>query len=114
MQLAKAALPAGELELDGQVMHVEIDEDPTAVEYVPAPQSVQTADPVDALYFPATHAVHGPPAGPENPSLQVQFVKFALPAGEVEFLGQSVQSPLSAADLYLPAAHAAVCSHESR
>jgi hypothetical protein len=39
-------LRAGELELDGQALHVELDETPTAVEYVPTPQSVQTADPV--------------------------------------------------------------------
>jgi hypothetical protein len=38
VQLVKAALPAGELEFDGQ--------------------AVQAADPVDALYFPAAHAVH--------------------------------------------------------
>ena len=37
MQLVKAALPAGELEFGGQ--------------------TVQAADPVDALYFPASHAV---------------------------------------------------------
>ena len=64
-QLVKDALPAGEVELDGQAMHVELPEAPTAVEYVPAPQSVQAADPVDALYLPATHAVHVPPSGPE-------------------------------------------------
>ena len=62
VQLVKAELPAGELEFVGQVMHVEITV--TAVEYVPAPQSVQLADPVDVLYFPATHAVHVPPLGP--------------------------------------------------
>ena len=28
-------------------------------------QPLQLADPVDALYLPATHAVHGPPSGPE-------------------------------------------------
>ena len=61
VQLVKAELPAGELEFVGQVMHVIT---ATAVEYVPAPQSVQLADPVDVLYFPATHAVHVPPLGP--------------------------------------------------
>ncbi len=69
VQLAKAALPTGELEFDGQfegqVMHVEITEAPTAVEYVPAPQSVQAADPVAILYFPATHVVQFPASGPE-------------------------------------------------
>ena len=38
MQLVTTALPAGELEFDGQ--------------------AVQGADPVDVLYFPAAHAVH--------------------------------------------------------
>ncbi len=64
VQLVKAALPAGELEFDGQ--------------------SVQAADPVDALYLPASHAVHVSPSGPENPALQVQFVKEVLPTGALE------------------------------
>ena len=59
MQLVEAALPAGELEFDGQALHVELAEAPTAVEYVPVSQSEQAADPVNALYFPATHAAHG-------------------------------------------------------
>jgi hypothetical protein len=58
VQFVKAALPAGELEFDGQALHVELAEAPTAVEYVPAPQSVHVADPVKALYLPASHAVH--------------------------------------------------------
>ena len=73
VQLVKAALPAGELEFDGQAVHVELDEDPTAVEYVPAPQSVQAAVPVNALYFPATHAAHGSPSS---------LTENATPAGE--------------------------------
>jgi hypothetical protein len=52
--------------------------------------SVQAADPVDVLYFPATHAAHGPPFGPVDPALQVQLVKAALPAGELELVGQVV------------------------
>ena len=84
MQLVEAALPTGELEFDGQALHVELSEDPTAVEYVPAAQSLQTAEPVDALYLPATHAVHVPPSGPENPALQVQLVKEVLPTGALE------------------------------
>ena len=73
VQFVKAALPAGEFEFDGQALHVELAEAPSAVEYfpapqlvhraapvageyVPAPQSVHSADPVDSLYFPATHA----------------------------------------------------------
>jgi hypothetical protein len=42
----------------GQALHVEFAEAPTAAEYVPVPQSVQAADPIDALYLPATHAAH--------------------------------------------------------
>ena len=74
VQLVKAALPAGELEFDGQALHVELAEAPTAVEYVPAPQSVHAADPVKALYLSGMHAAHVPPSGPEYPTLQVQFV----------------------------------------
>jgi len=40
VQLVKAVLPAGELEFDGQAMHVELAEAPAAAEYVPVPQSV--------------------------------------------------------------------------
>ena len=42
-------------------------------------QSVHGADPVDALYFPATHAVQLK-LGPDEPALQVQVVKAPLPA----------------------------------
>jgi hypothetical protein len=49
-----------------------------------AGQAVQAADPADALYLPATHAVHVPPSGPENPALQVHAVKEVLPAGALE------------------------------
>jgi hypothetical protein len=54
VHLVKTVLPTGEFEFDRQALHVEL----AAVEYVPAPQSVHTADPVDVLYFPATQAVH--------------------------------------------------------
>ena len=54
MQLVEVELPAGEVEFDGQVMHVELAEDPTAVEYVPAAQSVQTAE-VDVALQEATN-----------------------------------------------------------
>ena len=51
----------------GQVVHVEVDTVPTAVEYVPAPHAVNVSDPLDGLYFSATHTVHVPPLDPENP-----------------------------------------------
>ena len=80
VQLVKAALPAGEVELDGQALH--------------------RPDPVIVLYFPATHATHGPPLGPENPALHVQFAKeffnVALSAGELEFVGQVVHVEVEA------------------
>jgi hypothetical protein len=71
-------------------MHVEITEAPTAVEYIPAQQVEQVALPVNDLYVPATHAAHEPPSGPVDPALQVQLVKAELPAGALEFDGQSL------------------------
>jgi hypothetical protein len=79
-------------------MHAEL----AVVEYVPAPQSVHRADPVSALYFPATHVVHEPPSGPVHPALQVQFVNAVLPAGESEFDGQALHVELAAVE-YVPA-----------
>jgi hypothetical protein len=49
-----------------------------------------TVPAVTDWYLPATHAVHGPPVGPGKPALQVQLDKAALPADELEFVGQSV------------------------
>jgi len=84
VQSTTLSLPAGELEFNGQALHVEFAEAPTAVEYVPVPQSLQAADPVNALYLPAAHAVHVPPSGPVDPALQVHAVKEVLPAGALE------------------------------
>jgi hypothetical protein len=47
---------------------------PLAVEYLPAPQLVQAADPVVVLYFPATQTVHTPASGPVYPALHTQVV----------------------------------------
>jgi hypothetical protein len=105
-QLVKPRLPAGQLEFDGQTLHVELAEAPTAVEYVPVPQSVHRDDPLNALYFPATQPVHVPPSGPVHPVLQVQLVKAALPAGELEFDGQALHVELAEAPTaveYVPA-----------
>ncbi len=46
------------------------------------------------------------PTGQENPALQVQLVKAALPAGELEFAGQTVQAADPVDALYFPASHA--------
>ena len=48
-------------------------------------QSLQTADPVNVLYLPATHALHVPPSAPEYPALQVQLIKDELPTGAFAF-----------------------------
>jgi hypothetical protein len=106
VQLVKAALPAGELEFDGQALHVELAAAPTAVEYVLAPQSRQVTVPVNDLYFPATHSAQGPPFGPVDPVLQVQLVKDALPSGELEFGGQALHFEMAVAPTaaeYVPA-----------
>ena len=80
---APIALPPDPDELlDGQLVHTPDPVAPGVVEYVPAPQSVHTAVPVEPLYLPAKHDVHGPPFGPVAPALQVQLAKVLLPAGE--------------------------------
>jgi hypothetical protein len=74
--------------------HVEFTVAPTAVEYVPDPQSVQTveavpsaylpaphevhaADPGTGLYLPAAHAVHAPAPGPVWPASHTLHPCFA-------------------------------------
>ncbi len=51
---------------------------PTGLLYLPAPQSVHGADPVNTLYFPATHAVQLK-SGPDVPGQQAQVVKDTIP-----------------------------------
>jgi hypothetical protein len=125
-QAVRATLEIGELELAGHPIQVVAIVAPTVVENVPAEQSVQTALPVAILYLPATHAVHTPPSGPVNPTLQVQALRATLAIGEFEFVGhsvhcdsaiacvncpyfpapQSVQTALPVAILYFPATQA--------
>jgi hypothetical protein len=57
------------------------------------------------LYLPASHTVHGPPLGPDQPALQMKSAKAVLCAGELEPAGQLSQAPDPAALLYLPATH---------
>ena len=60
MQFVTAEDPAGELESDGQVLHVEIDVAPKSVEYVNALQSRQAVlddEPWMTEYLPAAHAM---------------------------------------------------------
>jgi hypothetical protein len=88
VQEAKVELPVDVLEFAGQARHIDVDEAPTDVEYVPAPQSLQMTDPFDDLYFPATHVMQGPPLGPDDPMLQVQAANDEAPADELELTGQ--------------------------
>ena len=59
----------------------------------PEGQSAQAPEPVTTLYLPATHDVQGPPSGPVEPLLHAQDARDALPATEVVFAGQPVQTP---------------------
>ena len=74
-------------------MHVDSAMAPVAAELFPAPQSEHTAAPVEDLYLPGVHCVHGPPFGPDAPALQMQLLTDPLLAGELELAGQAVQLP---------------------
>jgi hypothetical protein len=67
-----------------QFVQLALDIAATVAEYLPIGQLLHVNVPVDALYFPATHAVHGPPSGPVKPRLQVQAVRATLVLGELE------------------------------
>ena len=123
VQAVTVTLPDGELELSGHTEHVPEVLAPITSEYVPVPQSVHATLPLLVLYFPATHPVHTPPFGPDDPALQVHTV---LDAAELELAGHAIQvdetvaptvteyvpleqskqavDPLTS--LYLPATHA--------
>ena len=70
---------------------------PMLERYLPALHSVHEAEPIISLYFPATQAVHGPPFGPANPSLQRQLVESVEPLGDCESTGQPPQVLLATA-----------------
>jgi hypothetical protein len=77
---------------DGHATQVVTTVAATAVEYVPARQSVQETEPAVALYFPVTQEMHGPdPSGPVNPTLHVQAARAELAVGELELVGQARQ-----------------------
>jgi len=67
---------------------------------------VHAEAPVASLYVPAPHAVHVPPSGPDQPTLQVQLLKAVLCSGELESAGQLLQLTAPDTLLYLPAPHA--------
>jgi len=115
------------VENDGHDWHVLLDTAASVLLYVSAKQNSQSADPVLALYFPATHPKHAPPVPlfPVYPALHAQSVISLLPRGDpvllahsrqtldnvaltvVEYvlIPQSVQMAEPLAVLYLPATH---------
>ena len=101
-----AAPVAVEYVLAPQSRHVASTEAPVAAEYLPAPQSRHAAEPVPILYFPAPHAVHAPPSGPEKPATHTQSVAASLPVVDCELAGQLRQVPIAVAPVaaeYWPA-----------
>ena len=78
-----------------------------AAEYLACTHASHAALPDAALYVPATQAVHGPPFGPVNPTLQVQEVSELLPLGDVLDAGQALHASVPVVFLYFPATHVA-------
>jgi len=93
-------LPAGEIESEGQSVHMSVDAFKIP-EYFAAAHAMHAKDPLLDLYVPATHPVQTPPV-PVHPALQIHAETAVLPAGENEFAGHAAQPPVS--DPYVPAA----------
>ena len=64
---------------------------------------MQGAVPFVSLYFPATHATHGPPSGPVYPMLHGHRL---VPATESEFGGHATHADAFRQFLYFAASHA--------
>ena len=112
--------PTTDCEFLGQLLQAAT---PVSAEYVLALQSVQSALPEFALYFPAPHAAHGSPSRPLKPASHTQAVCMSLPVAACELAKQGWQVPISVApvaveyvltpqsrhtdpnDVYLPAVH---------
>ncbi len=94
VQLAAVEQPVHDApELAVQARHAAAAVAPAVAEYFAAAQSVHAAEPVATLYFPATHAAHGPPLGPVYPALQSATIQAALDVlatGDVEPAGHAV------------------------
>lgn len=88
---AHDVLDAAELELAGQATQVESAVAAIVTEYVPAEQSEQAAEPLTALYLPATHPEHVPPFAPVYPALQAHAATSELELGAFEFEAQAKQ-----------------------
>lgn len=76
--------------------------EPLEALYLPASHSWQHAMPPAALCLPAAHGTHGTPLGPEDPGLHTQSETTLLRCGECEWAGHGRHRDLSAAE-YDPA-----------
>ena len=74
-----------------QSMHAVACVAPVVVMNVPAGQSRHAEAPVTVLYFPATHAAHGTPLTPVNPTSQRQLVSRLVPMDDTESFGHFMQ-----------------------
>jgi hypothetical protein len=101
-QAEQALEPATEYEFTPQPTHAAAAVAPTVTEYVPAPQSEQTALPTPVLYFPATHNAHAP-AGPVLPAAQ-SYRHAVLAAAETPPAAHAVHALAPAVAENVPAA----------
>ncbi len=84
--------------------------DASTVVYLPTPQAVHSAEPMESLYScrTASHAVHVPPFAPVYPALHWHLIFSLLPLAEIEFEGHSVHvEDIEAPETveYFPAEH---------
>ena len=103
-QLDKSQLAPEEIELSRHPKQVLTVVAPVLVEYVMAPQSLHAAEPGPSLYFPVSHKTQFPPSAPVAPALQVQILRRAYCAGELEYAGHSWQDELPSST-HEPAKH---------
>eukprot|EP00802_Teleaulax_amphioxeia_P022600 Tamp_23066.p3 GENE.Tamp_23066~~Tamp_23066.p3 ORF type:complete len:123 (+),score=10.19 Tamp_23066:245-613(+) len=77
-----------------------------SVLYLPTAHWIQFREARTAEKLPGSQASHGPPSGPVNPRLQVQFDLRTLPFPENESDGHSQQKELPVSFANLPATQA--------
>ena len=65
---------------------------------------MHTALPFAILYFPAAHNAHGPPFGPVEPALQMQFAIDTDPSNEDDRT-EHVMQEIEPAPAYVPVTH---------
>ena len=106
IQATSDELPTGEVNPAAQARHVVEVVAATLTEYIFAEHMVHTALPLAGLYVPAAHVKHGPPSGPVNPALQMQFVTDVLASSDLVAVGHVVHVAVPITSLYCPIAQA--------